>query len=138
MNPIQIVKAHCDCYQPNGYCLGITCNDQLKPVRFQKANSPCLLAFTPMKRCQHFESSIMPYKPDHKDARAAARLQAEFSDGVHEYRIRTGAMDASNIRLCPKCKTNKIGKGRKLCDQCKAENRRQTKSNFDHTQPPPG
>jgi hypothetical protein len=133
MNPIQIVKAHCDCYEPNNSCLGITANDRLQPTRFLKEGTPCLLASTPIKRCQHFESSILPMEKREewaRDSKQSARLAQEFREGAHQYRIKTGFM-AEYVRLCPQCRSSKIGKGRKICDNCKTKNKRTSQSNAD-------
>lgn len=124
-----MAKAQCDCYQPDGTCSGITVNEKLQPTRFRPENSKCLLV-EPIKRCQHFESSVLPYRPDDRDSRLAANKQANWNEGGHTYRIATGYM-AATVRLCPQCKESKIGEGRKLCDKCKAENRRNTKSESD-------
>jgi tRNA(Ile2) C34 agmatinyltransferase TiaS len=40
---------------------------------------------------------------------------------------------AAAIRKCPQCRTNTISEGRRICDLCKAENRRKTKSESDRT-----
>jgi hypothetical protein len=130
MTPHQMAKTQCDCYD-SGHCLGITLNDQLNLVRFRPENSRCLLA-EPIQRCSHFESCILPYKPDSKDSRTAAKLQAEWSEGSHSYRISTGYM-AESIRLCPQCRKTKISNGRKLCDLCRAKNRRISKAKSDST-----
>jgi hypothetical protein len=133
MNPIQIVKAHCDCYQADGRCLGITLNDKLDLVRFRKEGLPCLLA-EPIQRCHHFEQCILPMEKRQEwanDSRKSASMRQDFQEGAHEYRIRTGFMPES-IRLCPQCRKSKIGKGRKLCDLCTAQNRRDRKAKSDH------
>jgi hypothetical protein len=132
MNPHQMAKAQCDCYQPDGTCLGITCDDKLKPVRFRPEGSKCLLV-EPVKRCQHFESSILPYNPEDKDSRLDAKKKSEWAEGSHAYRIATGYM-AETVRLCPQCRTSKIGIGRKVCDLCKAKNRRESQSKYHQSQ----
>jgi len=132
MNPLQIVKAHCDCYEPNAQCLGITYNDKLQLVRFRMEGLPCLLAADSIKRCKHFESSILPMEKRQewaKDTRTSAKLAQEFREGAHEYRIKTGFM-AETIRICPQCRSSKIGQGRKVCDLCKVKNRRDSQSKF--------
>lgn len=131
MKPYQQVREQCDCHQTDGTCLGITIGEKLQPTRFLKEGSKCLLSFTPIKRCQHFEQAILPYRPEHKDSRTEARLQSEWNEGSHTYRIATGYM-ADSVRLCPQCRKSKIGSGRKVCDLCKAENRRTSKSKSDH------
>lgn len=130
MTPHQMAKAQCDCYGPDG-CLGITLRDDLTMVRFRPEGSKCLLASNPVKRCQHFEAAITPYRPDAKDTRTAARLQSEWAEGSYAYRITTGYM-AESIRICPQCRTAKISGGKKLCDECRAKNRRETKAKSDH------
>lgn len=131
MNPIQIAKAHCDCFDNNS-CLGLTINDSLQLIRFRPENLPCLLS-DPSKRCPHFEQCILPMEKRqewHKDSRRSASIAAEFRQGAHEYRIKTGFM-ADSVRLCPQCRTAKIGKGRKICDACKDKNRRTSKAISD-------
>jgi len=129
--PYQLVKSQCDCHQPDGTCLGITTNDQLQLIRFLKEGSKCLLAYNPIKRCQHFEQAILPYRPENKDSRLESKLQSDWNEGCHTYRIATGFM-SEKVRLCPQCRKSKIGEGRKLCDLCKSKNRRESKSLSDH------
>lgn len=131
MKPIHQAQQQCDCYQSDGTCLGITLNDQLKAIRFLKENSKCLLSSEPIKRCQHFEQAILPYRPDNKCERVATRLKHEWAQASHEYRIKTGYM-SDKVRLCPQCRTARIGEGRRICDSCKSKNRIASKAISDH------
>ena len=126
MSPLNLAKSYCDCYNCDDTCLGLTLNDKLQPVRLQKANSPCLLALN--KRCLHFEQAILPMEKRSEwciDARRSARLADEFKEGAFQYRLKTGHL-SERFRLCPQCKSSKIGPGRKLCDLCKTKNRLKT------------
>jgi len=126
MNPHQMAKAQCDCYTDEG-CLGITIKDNGSLVRFLPEGQPCLLIGIP-KRCQHFEQCIMPRKPENKDSRIEAKLQAEWADGTHDYRMKTGAITGN--RLCPDCQKRFIEPRRRCCDECGQKKRRESKQSY--------
>jgi|SRR5688572_8693809 len=129
MNPIQAARKYCDCLLPGDTCLGITANDDLSPRRFRKENLPCLLAESKVKRCEHFESSILPMESRtewSKDARASKLIAMEFRQAAHAYRMQSGALSKAD-RICPKCNERELHPRQRFCYICAKENELESK-----------
>ena len=125
MTPHQLAKNHCANYQPNGSCRGCNLSED-GAIRSLTPRPKCLLALDSIKRCAYFESCVMPYRYDNSNARIESSVRSDWNEATHAYRMATGCLTESPIRLCPQCLKYKIEKGRRFCEACKTQNRLRT------------
>ena len=117
MTPLQFAKAECANHQPNGSCLGVAFDEQLRHTGC--APKPrCFIAEG--KRCPYFEECVMPMADFVTDAHRATALQA----AVREYRRMT-KQPATPERKCPDC-GGAMRKQQRYCPDCAAKRRKAT------------
>jgi hypothetical protein len=121
MTPLQAARAHCANYQQDGSCLGIGFHDDLSMYRFRKEGLPCLLCSG--ERCSYFEELIVPMRPE-LPAQAKSLASA-----VNAYQLKHRLQ--SLVRFCPGCGETPLLARQRLCENCRAEHRRETHQKYN-------
>jgi hypothetical protein len=117
MSPEACAREHCDCYQPDGSCLGIHLRADLTPYRFLKEGTRCLLSGQ-CQRCIHFEESILPMEK--RTEWPNELMRKNFLDAAYNYRRASRALSLA-ARLCPICKARALESRARYCYVCARE-----------------
>ena len=121
MTPLGAVKAHCANYQQDGSCLGIAFRDDLSMYRFRREGLPCLLCTG--ERCSYFEELIVPMRPE-LPAQAKS-LASAVNAYQRSHRLQ------SLVRFCPGCGETSLLARQRLCENCRAQHRRETHQKYN-------
>jgi hypothetical protein len=116
MTPLQVAKAHCANYQPDGSCLAVAFTDDLSMYRFRKEGLPCLLRTC--EACPYFEEIVLPEVP----ASVAEQYRNSLPAGAN-----TSVKPQRSIKLCRDCGKRELEPRKRYCARCAKIHKRRSK-----------
>lgn len=117
MSPLQIAKAHCANYQPDGSCLGMYYRDDLSIDKQRSKPLPeCLL--TVCQACPYFEEIVLP--------QVSASVAEQYRKSLPAGAV-TSARPQRAIKVCLDCRRCEVESRQKYCAKCARIRNRKSK-----------
>ena len=117
MTPLQLARAECANYEPNGACLGVMLGSR-GHITHCTPQPRCVLSAG--ARCTYFEECVAPMQRMVTEPRRAKAIQ----EAVGLYRLAHAELIVTG-RKCPDCR-GPLAKFRQVCPGCAAKRRKAT------------